>query len=220
MRTLRGGGATPPPRRPPPMRPIVLASTSPFRRELLARLGLPFDTAVPRTDETRLPDESPEAMVMRLAQAKAQAVAVAQPRALIIGSDQCAVCDGRVLGKPGGRDGAIAQLRAASGRSVVFHTGLCLLDAASGEAQVTEVPYTVRFRRLTEAEIEAYVERERPYECAGSFKSEGLGIALFESLQGEDPTALIGLPLIRLTRLLANAGVNVLTGREQAPPSA
>ncbi len=191
-------------------RPLVLASTSPFRRALLERLGLAFETVSPEVDETALPGESPQALVSRLAEAKARAVAAEHPRALIIGSDQVACLDDRIIGKPGGREPAIDQLQNASGRTVVFHTGLCLLNAAIGRARTLVEPFRVHFRTLTRAQIEAYVEREQPYGCAGSFKSEGLGIALFERLEGDDPNALIGLPLIRLIDLLEAEGVRAL----------
>jgi MAF protein len=190
--------------------PLVLASTSPFRRELLARLGIPFRTASPAVDESRLPDEAPEALVMRLAEAKARAVAGEYPDTLIVGSDQVACIDGDVLGKPGSRERAIAQLVQASGRTLTFYTGLCLLDAESGRTQVLCEPFRVHFRALTRARIEGYVDRERPFNCAGSFKSEGLGIALFERLEGDDPSALVGLPLIRLVAMLEAEGVEVL----------
>ena len=196
---------------------LVLASTSPFRRELLARLGLPFRTASPDVDESHRRDEQAEQLVLRLAEAKARAVAAQYPAALIIGSDQVAELDGELLGKPGGRERAIEQLSRASGRTVVFHTGLCLLGAADGRAQLACEPFRVRFRTLTRAQIEAYVDREQPFGCAGSFKSEGLGIALFERLEGSDPNALIGLPLIRLVDMLAAAGVEVLTALNAAP---
>jgi septum formation protein len=191
--------------------PLVLASTSPYRRALLEQLGLTFATAAPEIDETRQPNEPPETMVQRLAEAKARAVAAAHPDSLIIGSDQVACLGDQVLGKPGDRPRALAQLRAASGREVLFQTGLCLLHAPSGRARVVCEPFRVRFRSLTEAQIAAYVDREQPLDCAGSFKSEGLGIALFERLDGNDPNALIGLPLIRLIALLAEAGFDVLT---------
>lgn len=193
-----------------PRPPIVLASTSPFRRELLARLGLPFLTASPEVDEARLPDEGPETLVTRLAEAKARAVGARHPGSLVIGSDQVACIDGAVLGKPGERGRAIAQLTQAAGRVVVFYTGLCLLDTRTGQADVVCEPFRVHFRALTTAQIAAYVDRERPFNCAGSFKSEGLGIALFERLEGDDPNALIGLPLIRLIAMLERAGVEVL----------
>lgn len=195
-----------------PQPPIVLASTSPYRRALLERLGLPFVTASPLVDETRGAGESPEVLVVRLAEAKARAVAGAYPRALVIGSDQVAAIDETILGKAGGREGAIAQLARASGKTVVFYTGLCLLNAATGEARTLCEPFRVCFRRLTPAQIAGYVDRERPFDCAGSFKSEGLGIALFERLAGDDPSALVGLPLIRLVALLQAEGVEVLTG--------
>jgi MAF protein len=189
---------------------LVLASTSPFRRELLERLGLPFLTAAPQVDESRRPGESPETLVTRLAEAKAQAVAMAFPEALVIGSDQVACVDGEILGKPGGRERAVAQLTQAAGKEVVFHTGLCLLNSATGQAQVVREPFRVHFRSLTQAQIAGYVDREKPFNCAGSFKSEGLGIALFERLEGDDPNALVGLPLIRLVAMLEAEGVDVL----------
>jgi len=191
-------------------RRLILASTSPFRRELLMRLGLPFSTQAPDADESRQPDEDAPALVARLAELKAQAVARHEPAALIIGSDQAAVLDGEIIGKPGDHERAAAQLRRASGRTVTFYTGLCLLDSASGQRQIATDLFKVVFRRLTPAMIESYLRREQPYHCAGSFKSEGLGIALFERLEGDDPTSLIGLPLIRLTRILEAAGVTVL----------
>lgn len=193
------------------MRPLlVLASSSPYRSALLGRLGLPFETAVPRVDETPGRGESPQALVLRLAEAKARAVAPDHPQALIIGSDQVACIDGDILGKPGDRPRAIAQLERASGRCVVFQTGLCLLNAVTGHAQALVEPFRVHFRTLTRQRIEAYLDRERPYDCAGSFKSEGLGIALFQRLEGEDPSALVGLPLIRLLTLLESEGVDPL----------
>jgi len=188
---------------------LVLGSTSPFRRALLERLGLPFVTVSPRIDETPLPGESPEALVTRLAEAKARAVAPRYSQALIIGSDQVAVIDGQILGKPGNRERALAQLRRASGREVRFLTGLCLLNAASGRAQVVCEPFHVHFRELDDARIGRYLDAEQPFNCAGSFKSEGLGIALFRRLEGEDPNALIGLPLIRLVDMLAAEGMVV-----------
>ncbi|MCK9532057.1 MAG: Maf family nucleotide pyrophosphatase [Gammaproteobacteria bacterium] len=190
--------------------PLVLASTSPYRRELLARLGLPFQVAAPEVDEGALPGESPDALVRRLAEAKARAVAAKHPGALVIGSDQVAVLEGQVLGKPGDHARATAQLRAASGKAVQFLTGLCLFDGRNGTVQVDLVPFGVVFRVLSDAQIEGYLAREQPYNCAGSFKSEGLGIALFERLEGDDPNALIGLPLIRLVDMLAKTGVPVL----------
>ncbi len=191
-------------------RHLILASTSPFRRELLMRLGLPFVVEAPKVDETRLPGEEAPELVGRLAEQKARAVARVAPAALIIGSDQVAVLDGDIIGKPGDHPRAVAQLQRASGRTVIFYTGLCLLDSASGQCQAAVEEFRVVFRPLTATMIEAYLQREQPYQCAGSFKSEGLGIALFERLEGDDPTSLIGLPLIRLTRMLEAAGAAVL----------
>jgi len=191
-------------------RPLILASTSPFRRELLGRLGLPFETAAPDTDESPLPGETPEATALRLSEAKARAVADRFPGALIIGSDQVAVLDGCIYGKPGSHERAVAQLRTMRGRTVNFFTGLCLYDAASGEARVRGIPTLVTFRDLSDAEIENYLRREQPYNCAGSAKSEGLGIAVIARMQGDDPNALVGLPLIALCDLLREAGVAVL----------
>lgn len=195
------------------MMTLVLASTSPYRKTLLERLGLDFETAAPQTDETTLDGETPEALVIRLAEAKARAVAPHYPDALIIGSDQVAVLDGKILGKPGNHEAATQQLRHASGREVSFLTGLCLLNTRTQQAQVRLVPFSVVFRALSESQIQYYLHQEKPYDCAGSFKSEGLGISLFERLQGEDPNALIGLPLIELIRLLAVEGVDVLSSR-------
>lgn len=193
-----------------PHSPLILASTSPFRRSLLERLGVPFTTASPNADETRHPGEQPQDLVLRLARAKANAVAPAHPGALIIGSDQVACIDETVLGKPGNRERAIEQLTRTSGREVVFHTGLCLLNAATGKSQTCSEPFRVHFRRLSHAQIEGYVDRERPFNCAGSFKSEGLGIALFDRLEGDDPNALVGLPLIRLIAMLESEGLDLL----------
>ncbi|MCB1758354.1 MAG: septum formation inhibitor Maf [Gammaproteobacteria bacterium] len=188
---------------------LVLASTSPFRAALLEKLGLAFSTSAPQVDESPLAGESAQDLVCRLSQAKARAVASRFPAALIIGSDQVACIDGGILGKPLTRDNAIAQLQRASGRSVDFYTGLSLFNVASGRVQTLCEPYRVHFRTLTNGEIERYLNVEEPYNCAGSFKSEGLGIALFERLEGDDPNALIGLPLIRLVQMLAVEGVRV-----------
>jgi MAF protein len=188
--------------------PIVLASTSPFRRELLSRLALPFETAAPDIDESRHPHEPPLDMVRRLSEAKARASAP-DCQALVIGSDQVATVGDDVLGKPATHERAAAQLRHLSGRSVTFLTGLCLLNTATGEAQVEVIPFRVHFRTLDEEQIERYLHHDQPYNCAGSFKSEGLGITLFERMEGDDPTALIGLPLIRLTDMLTRAGVSL-----------
>ena len=189
---------------------IVLASTSKYRRELLARLGLPFEVASPQVDETALPDEAPQDTARRLAEAKARAVAARFPRAVIIGSDQVAVLEGVHLGKPGNHANALRQLRAMRGKEVVFHTALCLYDAASGRTQTRVVPFCVRFRDYSDAQIERYLQREQPYDCAGSARCEGLGIALIAEMRGDDPNALIGLPLIALTEMLAAQGVNVI----------
>jgi MAF protein len=190
--------------------PLILASTSPFRCALLERLGLPFTVESPAVDETRRPDEPPQVLVLRLAEAKAAAVAERHPEAIIIGSDQVACIDDQVLGKPGDRARAIAQLELAAGRTVVFQTGLCVLNAITGRTQTLVEPFRVHFRPLLRRRIEAYVDREQPYDCAGSFKSEGLGIALFDRLEGDDPSALIGLPLIRLITLLESEGYHPL----------
>ena len=186
--------------------PVVLASTSPFRKELLQRLGIPFTTAAPDIDESPLADETPEALVRRLSESKARAVGQSR-QALIIGSDQVATTGSDILGKPGIHARAVEQLRGLSGRLVTFHTGLCLLNNISGEVQVDVIPFRVQFRQLDEGQIERYLQADQPYNCAGSFKSEGLGITLFERMDGEDPSALVGLPLIRLTAMLARAGV-------------
>jgi len=191
-------------------RSLILGSTSPFRQELLSRLGIPFDTATPNINESRLENESPIHLVERLALEKAKNVSRRFPDALIIGSDQVACIDDEILGKPGNRENAIAQLQKASGRTVVFFTGLCLLNAVTQKAQSFVEPFNVHFRKLNDEQIERYVDRERPFNCSGSFKSEGLGIALFERLEGDDPNALIGLPLIRLTNMLEKEGIQVL----------
>jgi septum formation protein len=188
---------------------IILASTSPFRRQLLERLELPFITQSPDVEEERIKGESPTDMVQRLALAKAQAVARTRESGLVIGSDQCAVLDDRILGKPGDADRAFEQLKDSSGRTVIFHTGLCLLNAANGRYQLEDVLFEVRFRQLSDQQIRNYLAREKPYNCAGSFKSEALGITLFEAMKGDDPTALIGLPLMRLTDMLAVEGVQL-----------
>ncbi|OOY50083.1 Maf family protein [Solemya velum gill symbiont] len=191
-------------------RQLVLASTSPFRRELLVKLAISFDTADPSVDETALEDENPEELVTRLAHAKAKAVSADFEDALIIGSDQVAVIDGEILGKPGNHERAMQQLKAAAGRLVTFYTGLCLLDTATGRSEALCEPFSVHFRQLSESQINHYLVKEEPYNCAGSFKSEGLGIALFRKLEGDDPNTLIGLPLIRLVELLEKSGIEVL----------
>jgi septum formation protein len=189
---------------------LILASTSPYRRHLLEKLGLPFEAVAPGVDETPLDGEAPDALALRLAQEKALAVARKFPGSLVVGSDQVAVLDGERLGKPLDRDTAAGQLRRASGRSVAFYTALCAADSAAGESRSGLDRCAVVFRTLTEGQIQRYVDRDRPFDCAGGFKSEGLGIALFERFEGEDPNALVGLPLIRLTRMLEDLGVAVL----------
>lgn len=191
-----------------PQKPVILASSSPYRRELLGRLLPEFQCDSPDIDEAARPGETAEQLVVRLAREKAEAVAQRHPGSLVIGSDQAAVlADGTVLGKPGSVDNAVAQLLRASGSRVTFLTGLCLLNSDTGNAQSCCEPYAVQFRQLDEATVRRYVEREQPLNCAGSFKSEGLGITLFEKFIGDDPNSLIGLPLIRLTDMLRNEGV-------------
>lgn len=188
---------------------IILGSTSPFRRELLQRLRLGFDVDAPNIDETMHTGEQPEAFVQRLAVEKAQAVAARHMDALVIGSDQVACIGQNILGKPGTRDKAVAQLSEASGKRVSFYTGLCLLNSTNGNMQVVCEPFHVYFRELSSTQIERYLDAEEPYNCAGSFKSEGLGISLFEKMEGDDPNALIGLPLIRLISMLHQEGIVV-----------
>ncbi|MBL3589690.1 MAG: septum formation inhibitor Maf [gamma proteobacterium endosymbiont of Lamellibrachia anaximandri] len=192
------------------MRTLVLGSTSPFRRELLNRLGIAFETASPEIDESPVPGEAPEALVTRLARLKAEAVRESWPDALIIGSDQVATIDGEILGKPGSHERAVEQLSKAAGKRVTFSTGLCLLNSRTGNTQICCEPFHVYFRQLGQQAIEHYLQREQPYNCAGSFKSEGLGITLFEKMEGDDPNSLIGLPLIRLVDMLANEGWDIL----------
>ena len=189
---------------------LVLASTSPYRKALLDRLQVDYSCDSPEIDEAQLEGESIEDMVVRLARSKAEAVAARHSHALIIGSDQSAELDGKALTKPGNFDNAVAQLKQASGRRIVFHTGLCVLNSDTSHAQTACIPYTVVFRTLTDEMIEQYLKKEQPYNCAGSFKSEGLGIALFDKFEGEDPNALIGLPLIKLATMLENEGYSIL----------
>lgn len=191
------------------MRPLILASSSPYRRELLQRLRLPFECASPDIDESPLPGENAEQLVRRLAEAKARALAARFPEHLIIGSDQAAVQGQAILGKPHTLERAVEQLKAASGNGVSFLTGLALLNSASGNCQVDCVPFRVLFRELDEARIRRYLEAERPFDCAGSFKAEGLGVSLFRATEGEDGTSLVGLPLIRLVDMLLAEGVQV-----------
>ena len=189
---------------------LILASTSPYRRELLDRLKIPFTVFAPEVDETPLPDESPEQTATRLAEAKARVGATRFPHALIIGSDQVATLDGMQLGKPHTHENATRQLRMMRGKSVVFNTALCLYNSQSGSVQNRLVPFTVTFRDLSDAQIEHYLVKEQPYNCAGSAKSEGLGIALIARMEGDDPNALIGLPLIALIDMLHNEGFAVI----------
>lgn len=191
-------------------RKIVLASTSPYRADALRRLRLAFDISPSGVDESGLAGERPEQLAIRLSVAKAKAVASRHPEALVIGSDQVADLEGVAIGKPGNRAGAISQLQKLSGRTLVFHSGLALLDARTSHAESLSVPTTVIFRTLTLAEIESYVDREPAFDCAGSAKSEGLGIALLERVESSDSTALVGLPLIALTGMLMRQGVRVL----------
>jgi septum formation protein len=191
-------------------RRLVLASTSPYRKELLGRLGLAFETAAPHADERPLGGESPEATSLRLAALKAQAVRAAHRDALIIGSDQVAMSNGRRLDKPGNHANAVRQLKALSGKSAEFHTAVALLDASNGSLQTRVVACRVHFRPLDDARIETYLQKEKPYDCAGSAKAEALGIALIARIETEDPTSLIGLPLIALTEMLERAGLPVL----------
>lgn len=188
-------------------RPLVLGSTSPYRRQLLQRLGLPFSVFAPAVDETPHAGETPRDLALRLALAKARAVAAQHPGAVVIGSDQVADLAGQPLGKPGTHERATAQLRQMSGHSVVFQTALAVVCQETGFEQVDLAAVSVRFRALSDAEIERYLHAEQPYDCAGSAKSEGLGISLLDAIDSDDPTALVGLPLIRTCRLLRAAGM-------------
>lgn len=193
--------------------PLILASSSATRRGLLERLGIPFTVESPDIDERALPGEDPEAMVGRLAAAKADRIAATQRApALVIGCDQVGVVEGRVLGKPANHEAAVEQLLFASGRTLRFLSALCLLEFPGGRRSAGITVTEVRFRALDRPTVEAYLRRDRPYDCAGSFRSEGLGVALIESMASEDPTAILGLPLIRLTRMLEDAGVDLLGG--------
>ncbi|WBE26548.1 Maf family protein [Denitrificimonas caeni] len=195
------------------MPPLLLASSSSYRRALLARLQLPFVWHSPDIDESALPNETPQALVRRLALAKARALVTDYPEHIIIGSDQVAVLDGRIIGKPHTAAGATQQLQAASGRSLTFLTGLAVLDTRQGNSVVAEqadcIPFTVHFRTLSDAQIQRYIALEQPFDCAGSFKSEGLGVSLFQATEGSDATSLVGLPLIRLCDMLNACGVAV-----------
>ncbi len=194
------------------MRPslrIVLASSSTYRKALIARLGLDCRAVAPDIDECALPTEAPAATALRLAQAKARRIAEREPAALIIGSDQVAVMDTQQVGKPGTHAAAVLQLQAMSGKTVVFHTALCLLNSETNAVQLANVPTTVRFRKLNVAQIERYLQQDQPYDCAGSAKIEALGISLVEQVESDDPTALIGLPLIALVTMLQKEGIHI-----------
>lgn len=191
-------------------RPLILGSSSTTRRMLLQRLGLAFETVSPQLDETPLPGEDGEALALRLAVAKAEKVAEMRPDGLIIGSDQVGLLEGNILGKPGSHEAALAQLLAASGKVMRFVSAVCLLDARSGRKQLERAVTRVNFLPLDRETIEAYLRRDQPYDCAGAFRSESLGVALIDDMESDDPTAILGMPLIRLTRMLAAEGVHVL----------
>ena len=201
----------------PTTRTLVLGSTSPYRRELLARLRIPFEVAAPEVDETPLTGESPRALAERLALVKARVVASAFPHAVVIGADQVADLNGLPLGKPGDHPRAVAQLRQMRGQTVIFQTAVAVVCLESGFEQTGLAAVAVRFRDLSDHEIENYLRAEQPYDCAGSAKSEGLGIALLESIDSDDPTALVGLPLIRTCKMIQAAGVHLLTGTQVKP---
>ncbi|MDI9277826.1 nucleoside triphosphate pyrophosphatase [Pantoea sp. EABMAA-21] len=192
------------------MTPLILASTSPFRQALLSKLGLPFIAVAPDCDETPQSNETAPQLVQRLALAKAQALAARFPQSWIIGSDQVCVLDGNITGKPHTVENACRQLAVASGKVITFYTGLALIQPQTAQQQVVCEPFNVHFRHLSQAEIRHYVEKEQPLNCAGSFKSEGMGICLFERLEGRDPNTLIGLPLIALNKMLIKVGINAL----------
>jgi septum formation protein len=189
---------------------LILASSSDYRRQLLQKLLIPFNSISPKIDETALTGEKPHQTALRLAQEKAKKIGAEYPHALVIGCDQVATLDGVELGKPGNHQNATKQLQLMRGREVTFHSALCLYNAATGNMQADVVPYLVRFRQLSDAQIDNYLNKEQPYQCAGSAKSEGLGIALMERMIGEDPNALIGLPLIKLITMLQNEGIGVI----------
>ena len=189
---------------------LILASSSKFRRELLHKLQIPFNSISPKVDETALTNEKPHETALRLAQVKARKIGKKHPHALVIGCDQVATLDGEQLGKPGNHHNATLQLQKMRGREVTFHSALCLYNAETNVMQAEVVPYLVRFRQLSDAQIENYLNKEQPYHCAGSAKSEGLGVALIERMIGEDPNALIGLPLIKLITMLQSEGVDVI----------
>jgi septum formation protein len=189
---------------------LILASSSPFRKELLARLQLNFDCLAPEVDESILADEEALQYVRRLAETKARVIAQQNPDAIVIGSDQCALLDGQILGKPGSHENALSQLRQAQGKRVVFHTAVCVLQLSSGFCAVEDVPFEVEFRQLNDHQLEHYLRVEEPYQCAGSFKAEGYGSCLFKCMRGDDPSALIGLPLFKLIEMLEAAGMEIV----------
>lgn len=189
---------------------IILASGSPYRKQLLERLHLDFECRSPDVDESAIDGETADDYVRRLAHAKALAIAQSNPAAVVIGSDQCAVLDGRILGKPGSHENALRQLRDAQGKSVVFHTAVCVLRLSDDFCRLEAVPFEVEFRRLADSQLDHYLRVEQPYQCAGSFKAEGYGACLFRRLSGDDPSALIGLPLLKLTTMLESAGIEVV----------
>jgi septum formation protein len=189
---------------------IILASSSPFRQQLLDRLQLAYECHAPDIDETINPGEEASAYVCRLAESKARHVAQSYPDAIVIGSDQCALLGAKILGKPGSHENALQQLREAQGKTVIFHTGVCVLNLSAGFSTVEDVPFEVDFRVLSDRQLEHYLRVEQPYQCAGSFKAEGYGSCLFSKMRGDDPSALIGLPLLRLVAMLESAGVEVV----------
>ena len=189
---------------------LILASSSPFRKVLLARLQLKFDCLAPDVDESILADEDALQYVRRLAETKARVIAQQNPDAIVIGSDQCALLEGQILGKPGSHENALVQLRQAQGKRVVFHTAVCVLQLSSGFCVVEDVPFEVEFRQLSDRQLEHYLRVEEPYQCAGSFKAEGYGSCLFKRMHGDDPSALIGLPLFKLIEMLEAAGVEIV----------
>lgn len=189
---------------------LVLGSSSPFRKALLEKLDLSFDCDSPDIDETPLKNEHPKDMVARLAKQKAQAIAERHPHSIIIASDQCATLDGKIIGKPGNHEQAVEQLTQASGRAVTFYTSLCVFNAGTNQYEETVEPFYVYFRELSASQIENYLQKEQPYQCAGSFKSEGLGISLFSRLEGDDPNTLIGLPLIKLIAMLERFHIKII----------
>ena len=189
---------------------LILASSSPFRKELLSRLQLDFECRAPEVDESILEAEDAVQYVRRLAESKAYIIAQQDPDAIVIGSDQCALLDGHILGKPGNHENALQQLRQAQGKSVVFHTAVCVVQISSGFCAVEEVPFEVEFRQLSDHQLEHYLRVEQPYQCAGSFKAEGYGSCLFKRTRGDDPSALIGLPLFKLIQMLEAAGVEIV----------